>query len=199
MELKAKRILGIDPGLNKTGYAVVDSSGSGCRRVCSGVLNVPKGELAQRLGFIFTELHKIVEEFHPDCSAIEKTFLNTNAQSSLLLAHARGVAMSVPAFCGLSCREFSTREIKKSVTGYGAADKEQVAAMVLKLLGESGDFPPDETDAIATAICCANSLKLLSILPAQKTVGVSATANARLGGSGGRSRSQWTKKYGDIR
>ena len=130
MSQKAVRILGIDPGLNHTGYGFVDFVPGHFTYVASGVLNVPAGELSDRLGFIFKSLSALIEEHHPNVASIEKTFLNTNAQSSMLLSHARGAAMCAVACHSILCKEISTREIKKSVTGYGAADKDQVQQMV---------------------------------------------------------------------
>ncbi|MCD8339627.1 MAG: crossover junction endodeoxyribonuclease RuvC [Burkholderiales bacterium] len=191
----ALRILGIDPGLNKTGYGVISFSNNKYTRIDSGVIIVPQGPLAERLGYIFKEITKIIEQTIPHVSTIEKTFLNPNAQSSMLLSHARGAAMCAAAVRNLECKEFSTREIKKSVTGYGAAEKVQIQEMVHKLLHEDRDFSPDEADALATAICYANTRILLGLVPAHGRLGVSATATARKGGSSSRSRSQWTKKF----
>lgn len=195
MKTDAVRILGIDPGLNYTGYGVIDFVPGKMKRVCSGTIKVPKGELSERLGYIYKELSRIIEETLPTASAIEKTFLNTNAQSSLLLSHARGVAMCAAATHELECKEFSTREIKKSVTGFGAAVKEQVKEMVARhLKEEETEFGFDEADALATAICYANSSILIGLIPASsKGFGVSGTASARKGSSGSRARSEWTR------
>ena len=130
MSQKAVRILGIDPGLNHTGYGLVDFVPGHFTYVASGVLNVPAGELSDRLGFIFKSLSALIEEHHPNVASIEKTFLNTNAQSSMLLSHARGAAMCAVACHSILCKEISTREIKKSVTGYGAADSLRTRASV---------------------------------------------------------------------
>lgn len=190
------RILGIDPGLNHTGYGIIDFVPGKHVHVFSGVINVPNGELSERLAYIYKELSKIIEENHPMVSTIEKTFLNTNAQSSMLLSHARGVAMAAASTHGLQCREFSTREIKKSVTGYGAADKKQVQEMVaFHLKKEKDSFAADEADALATAICYANTSILAGLVPETlASSGRSGTAVSRRSGSSGRSRSQWTRK-----
>lgn len=194
METTAIRILGIDPGLNHTGYGVISYLPGKLSLISSGVLDVPKGELYERLAYIYKGLEKVIMETDPTVSAIEKTFLNTNAQSSMLLSHARGAAICAAATHGLECREFSTREIKKSVTGYGAADKVQIQEMVRKLLSiEDQKLSSDEADAIATAICYANTKIILGILPAQKKIGSSGTATARKGSSSSRVRSEWTK------
>ena len=197
MSQKAVRILGIDPGLNHTGYGFVDFVPGHFTYVASGVLNVPAGELSDRLGFIFKSLSALIEEHHPNVASIEKTFLNTNAQSSMLLSHARGAAMCAVACHSILCKEISTREIKKSVTGYGAADKEQVQQMVLRHLKlEDTRFSPDESDALATAICYGSSSILLGLVPTFGTkAGSSGTGVSRRGSSARRSRNEWTKRY----
>jgi crossover junction endodeoxyribonuclease RuvC len=192
---KAVRILGIDPGLNLTGYGVIDFEDGKSTRVASGVLKVPAGELSERLGFIFEGILKVIDTYNPAVSAIEKTFLNTNAQSSMLLSHARGAAMCAPAARKIACCEYSTREIKKTVAGYGAAEKEQVKEMVRRLLSDATDYGFDESDALATALCHASHCRLAAVLPKVRATGVSATATARKGASRSRSRSAWTSKY----
>ncbi len=195
IEISALRILGIDPGLNKTGYGVIAFANNTYIRIDSGVIEIPPGPLSYRLAHIFKGITKIIEATKPHVSTIEKTFLNPNAQSSMLLSHARGAAMCAAAMQDLECKEFSTREIKKSVTGYGAAEKEQIKEMVHKLLHDDKKFSSDEADALATAICYANTKILLGLIPAHDRTGVSATATARKGGSSSRARSQWTKKF----
>ncbi len=109
-------------------------------------------------------------------------------------------AICAAAVQGLECREFSTREIKKSVTGYGAAEKQQIQEMVARLLRcEDKKFSEDEADAIAAAICYANTKIILGMLPAQKKLGVSGTAVARKGSSSSRVRGQWTKLVGGLK
>ena len=192
----AVRILGIDPGLNFTGYGFVDYVPGVLRHVASGVIVTPKGELSERLGYIFSELGKLIELYSPMVSTIEKTFLNSNAQSSMLLSHARGAAMTAAAVHRLACREFSTREIKKSVTGYGAATKDQVQELVKFHLHIEEDLSSDQADALAAAICYANSSILLDRVPAlSNKVGSSGTGTARRGSSSRRSRNEWTRLY----
>ena len=186
METQALKILGIDPGLNHTGYGVIAYLPGKISLVDSGVLNVPKGELYERLAYIYKGLAEIIEKNRPAVSAIEKTFLNTNAQSSMLLSHARGAAICAAAVQGLECRE--------SVTGYGAAEKQQIQEMVSRLLHcEDRKFTEDEADALATAICYANTKIILGMLPAQRKLGVSGTAVARKGSSSSRVRGEWTR------
>lgn len=195
MSQQAVRILGIDPGLNHTGYGFVDYMPGKFSWVASGVINVPAGPLSDRLGFIFKELSELIAKFSPEVAAIEKTFLNSNAQSSMLLSHARGAAMCAVSVSKIECKELSTREIKKAVTGYGAADKDQVEQMVQRHLKlEDRAFKPDESDALAAAICYGNSSVLLGVLPllAEKT-GRSGTGVARRGTSSQRARGQWTR------
>lgn len=197
MSQKAIRILGIDPGLNHTGFGFVDFVPGHFTRVASGVLDVPGGELAERLGYIFEKLSDLIALHKPEVAAIEKTFLNTNAQSSMLLSHARGAAMCAVAQHKISCKEISTREIKKAVTGYGAADKDQVQGMVVRHLHlEENSLRSDEADALAAAICYGSSSILLGLVPKlEAKTGRSGTGVSRLGSSSARSRSQWTKLY----
>ena len=196
MPVNAVRILGIDPGLNYTGYGLIDYVPGSFKLVASGVITPPKTELAERLGHIYSELSLLIEKYDPAVSSIEKTFLNTNAQSSMLLSHARGAAMAAAATHKLTCKEFSTREIKKSVTGYGAAEKVQIQEMVKRHLKLETELQSDEADALATAICYANSSVLLNVVPSVSIkVGNSGTGTARRGASSRRTRNEWTRLY----
>ena len=124
------RILGIDPGLNHTGWGIVDAEGSSCRRVASGVIDVPKGETAERLGTIARELTQIIARHAPTEAACERVFVNVNPQSTLLLGQARGAALCAADLADLRVEEFTPSEIKQAVTGSGRADKLMVQEMV---------------------------------------------------------------------
>ncbi|HAW45274.1 MAG TPA: crossover junction endodeoxyribonuclease RuvC, partial [Sutterella sp.] len=113
------RILGIDPGLIHTGFGVIDVAGPKVTFVKTGVINVPKGELAQRLAFIFREVDAVAKDVKPDLAACEKVFVNMNGASTLLLGQARGAALTALAFNNLTVREFNPTEIKISVVGAG--------------------------------------------------------------------------------
>jgi len=151
------RILGIDPGLRRTGFGVIDAHGSHLQYVTSGTIVIPADEpLAQRLKVILDNVREIVRDTSPTVSAMEKVFVNTNASSTLLLGQARGAALCALASHKLDVNEYTALQIKKSVVGNGHAAKEQVQAMVQRLLQLDGLPPPDPADALACAICHAH-------------------------------------------
>ena len=133
--MTSTRILGIDPGLNRTGWGVVDSAGNRLSHVAHGVVvSDPTDSMATRLAAIHTGLAAVIAEFAPDETAVEEVFVNKNPSSTLKLGMARGVAMLAPATAGLPVAEYAANLIKKSVVGAGHADKAQVAMMVSRLL-----------------------------------------------------------------
>lgn len=151
------RILGIDPGLERTGWGIVDSRGHTLSFVASGVIRSKSSEgMAERLTRIDAELAAIVELHQPDVAAIEETFVNKNAASSLKLGQARGAAIIAPARAGLMVAEYSANKVKKSVVGAGHASKDQVGMMIKVLLPTVGDLAADAADALAVAICHAH-------------------------------------------
>ena len=155
------RVIGIDPGSRRTGWAVLDAQGSKVARVASGTIDVQSllddkladGELAQRLKAIAESLEHILSLHRPDVSAVEGVFFSANAKSALVLGQARGAIILTLARAGLSVAEYAPTEIKKAVAGGGRAGKDQVQQMVKLILGESRDFREDESDAVAVAIC----------------------------------------------
>jgi crossover junction endodeoxyribonuclease RuvC len=151
------RLIGLDPGLQRTGWGVVEAEGTRLRWVASGTLKSDgTGSLAARLAELYRGLACVLEAHRPEEAAVEETFLNKNPGSTLKLGHARAVSLLVPALAGLAVHEYSANAIKKSVVGTGHADKEQVAMMVRRLLpGFAGDGA-DATDALAVAICHAH-------------------------------------------
>ncbi|MGE4368496.1 MAG: crossover junction endodeoxyribonuclease RuvC [Burkholderiaceae bacterium] len=151
------RILGIDPGLKRTGFGVIDVDGPRLGYVTSGTIVVPRDQdLAQRLKVILDSIREIVHSTQPGVAAMEKVFLNRNPASTLLLGHARGAAMCALADLSLEVHEYSALQIKKSVVGSGRASKEQVQLMVQHLLSLNGLPAPDSADALAGAICHAH-------------------------------------------
>jgi len=151
------RILGIDPGLRRTGFGVVDASGVRLQYVASGTVVVPAADsLAQRLKVILDNLREVIGEYRPEAAAMEKVFLNANPASTLLLGQARGAALCALADRGLEVHEYTALQIKKSVVGTGRAAKAQVQAMVQHLLSLDGVPAPDSADALACAICHAH-------------------------------------------
>lgn len=153
-------ILGIDPGSRITGYGLVkESQGGQLSYIDSGCIRTSDGELNQKLLQIFNGICELMEAYQPDEMAIEQVFMHQNASAALKLGHARGAAMVACASHRIKVSEYSPREIKQSVVGYGAAQKEQVKHMVVGLL--KLDKPPqtDASDALAIAICHSHMRK----------------------------------------
>ena len=150
------RILGIDPGSIKTGYGVIEREGRAFRLVTAGVIRPKAGEdLYVRLSVIFDGLIGVIAETQPQLVAVESVFTHKNAQSALVLGHARGVALLAAARAGLPLHEFPPATVKKSITGAGAAEKAQVAFMVRRILAvpEGDKLAEDAADALAVALC----------------------------------------------
>jgi len=151
------RILGIDPGSRKTGYGLIEHSGNRTRYLASGCIKLNlKESLAERLNQLSTELDKLIEEFQPDCGAVEKIFFAKNAQSALTLGHARGVILLKFSERQLVVHEYQTLKVKQTVVGVGRADKNQVQHMVKILLNLQNKLQEDEADALAVAITHAH-------------------------------------------
>jgi crossover junction endodeoxyribonuclease RuvC len=153
----AIRILGIDPGLRRTGWGLVTVEGSRLSYGASGaILSVETQPLAERLKQIHDGLQEVLGRHEPDEVAVEETFVNKNAQATLKLGHARGVALLVPALAGLPVAEYAATLVKKTVVGTGHADKRQIQAMVRMLLPKADPQSDDAADALAIAITHAN-------------------------------------------
>lgn len=153
-----KRILGIDPGLLHTGWAVIDVAGSMRKYVASGVILPPtKIPLPERLAFIFNGVNDICENFNPDECSIEIIFVNKNSKTTLLLGHARAAAITAIAVRNIPVFEYEANKIKKALTGVGHADKEQIYKMLSILLPNAHPKTSDESDAIAIALTHANT------------------------------------------
>lgn len=146
-------ILGIDPGSRVTGYGIIKEHGGGLCYIDSGCIRTAVGALNQRLLQIFNGVCELMEAFQPNEIAIEEVFMHKNANSALKLGHARGAAMVACASHRLQISEYSAREVKQSVVGYGAAEKEQVSQMVVQLLSLNAAPQKDAADALAIAIC----------------------------------------------
>lgn len=153
--VKHDRILGLDPGTNILGYAIIDRYDQELRLIQMGVLNLSKLDNHQdKLKEIFLQLQEIIETYLPGIMAIEAPFYGKNVQSMLKLGRAQGVAMAAGMTMGLAIQEFSPKKIKQSVTGNGNASKEQVAAMLSHILKRPiQNEALDATDALAAAIC----------------------------------------------
>lgn len=161
----AIRILGIDPGLQVTGFGIIKSDGRISSYVHSGNIRVAKAdfnkEMPQRLGLIFRKLTEVIKEYQPDEVAVEEVFISRNASSALKLGHARGAAISAAVQLHLPVSEYSARSVKQAVVGNGAATKEQIQHMVLRLLALRGSLQADEADALAISLCHAHTSLLI--------------------------------------
>jgi crossover junction endodeoxyribonuclease RuvC len=145
-------VLGVDPGSHATGYGVV-SSGPVARVLAGGVIRTDRAApLAERLLTIHGALTEVIAAHRPDVMAVENLFNARNPRSSLILGHARGAILLAGAQAGLAVVEYAPREVKQALTGNGAAAKEQVRFMVVRLLRLRGDPPLDESDALAVAL-----------------------------------------------
>jgi crossover junction endodeoxyribonuclease RuvC len=153
----AIRILGIDPGLRRTGWGVVACQGARLVHVAHGVISPPDtATLAERLLFLFNAIAEVIAAHEPHEAAVEEVFVNVNPMSTLKLGQARAAALIAPARAGLPVHEYATRLVKKAVVGTGAADKAQVGFMIRRLLPTAGDTTTDSADALAVAITHAH-------------------------------------------
>lgn len=151
-------ILGIDPGSRRTGFGVLDCSGGKTAYVTSGVIRLPEGELPLRLKVIFESVTELIEQYKPEMLAIEEVFFARDPRAALKLGQARGAAIVAGVHADLSVAEYSAKTVKQAVVGTGSASKEQVQHMVTQLLKLSAIPQEDAADALAVAICHANSL-----------------------------------------
>ena len=157
-----KRVLGIDPGLLHTGWAVVESCGQSRKYIASGViLPKPKLEMSLRLVTIFQELDEICKTFEPDECSIEIIFVNKNPKTTLILGQARAAAIVAVANNNIPVFEYEPNVIKKALTGAGHADKTAVDKMVRMLLPMAKPKSPDEADAIAIALAHTNMMRII--------------------------------------
>ncbi|MBE0692516.1 MAG: crossover junction endodeoxyribonuclease RuvC [Aquamicrobium sp.] len=154
---KTIRILGIDPGLRRTGWGIVDVDGNALRFVAAGTVRSDEtAALADRLCQLHDGLVAVLEAHRPEEAAVEATFVNKDASATLKLGQARGIAMLVPARAGLAVAEYAPNAVKKTVIGVGHGDKKQIQMMVKVLLPKSTADTADAADALAIAICHAH-------------------------------------------
>jgi crossover junction endodeoxyribonuclease RuvC len=139
-----------------TGFGVIESTGSQLRYIASGCVKSGAGELAERLKVILQGLKVVIDEHGPVEVAVEKVFVNANPQSTLALGQARGTAICAAVLAGLPVAEYTALQVKQAVVGHGHAAKEQVQAMVKRLLALQGSPAADAADALACAICHAH-------------------------------------------
>ena len=156
------RIIGIDPGLRRSGWGVIETDGQRLRYIASGFVDSTADEqLAYRLREIFEGLRGVLASHGPSEAAVEETFVNENARATLKLGQARGMALLAPALLGLHIAEYPPNLIKKSVVGVGHAEKKQIQMMVKMLLPKAIFTNSDEADALAIAICHAHQRSTL--------------------------------------
>ena len=157
----AIRILGLDPGLRRTGWGVVAIDGARLAHLAHGVI-APRDTdpLSERLLALYLGVAEVVAAWAPDEAAIEETFVTANGSSTLKLGHARAAAMLAPAAAGLLVAEYAAKVVKKALVGTGAADKAQIAFMVARILPTAGGPTQDAADALAVAICHAHARKV---------------------------------------
>ena len=157
------RILGLDPGSLRTGYAVVEIRGAQTSYLVSGAIRAEGESLAERLQEIFAGVDRLTQEFRPDEVAIERVFMHRNADSALKLGQARGAALSATFAVRPRVFEYAPREVKLAVVGTGGAQKDQVQLMVKRIMNISGPLAEDAADALAIALCHAHSRKLYGL------------------------------------
>ena len=150
-------VLGVDPGSLRTGFGAVETDGRRHRLVEVGVLAPgPRLPLSEKLRHIHTGVARLIERLRPDALAVEDVFHSANTRTALVLGHVRGVVLLAGAQAGLPVHEYPPATVKQQITGFGRAEKAQVAFMVTRLLGLPGDAEPgDATDALAVALCLA--------------------------------------------
>jgi len=159
---KSKIILGIDPGSLKTGYGLIESSGNHLQFLECGVIKTGGGALPPRLKVIFNDLRQVVQDWSPDEMAIEQVFLARNPDSALKLGQARGAAICAVVADDISVAEYTANQVKQAIVGRGHASKTQVQQMIKILLNLNETPQEDAADALAIAVCHANTRKTMT-------------------------------------
>jgi crossover junction endodeoxyribonuclease RuvC len=158
-------VLGIDPGSHVTGWGVVEHGGRGARHLASGVITARGARsLAARLYQIHVALAAILRDWHPDAVSLERAFVARNVQAAFRLGEVRGAALAAAAAAGLEVHEYAPATVKLAVAGSGAADKEQVARGIGRLLALDAALPRDATDALAVAVCHLHAAPLAAAM-----------------------------------
>ena len=151
------KIIGLDPGLQKTGWGVISSAGNRLGYIAHGVIQTSSADdLSQRLFYLFEKLCEVIAFHEPDEAAVEEVFVNMNPLSTLKLGMARGIVLMAPGKFGMRVGEYATNRVKKAVVGVGHAGKEQVSMMVQRLVSNCPIVTADASDALAVAICHAH-------------------------------------------
>jgi crossover junction endodeoxyribonuclease RuvC len=164
MQQQPIRIIGIDPGLRRTGWGVIETDGVRLTWVASGLItSEAEDDLAFRLRQLFEGISSVLTSFKPSEAAVEETFVNENARATLKLGQARGMALLAPALKGIRVAEYAPNLIKKTVVGAGHAEKRQIQAMIGFLLPKAKFDSADEADALAIAICHASHRRAVKV------------------------------------
>ena len=172
-------IIGIDPGSRLTGYGIIERDGAKLRFVDAGTIRTESSEMPERLKRIFVGIERIIKFHGPTEAAVEQVFMAQNPDSALKLGQARGAAIAALVNLDLQVAEYTARQIRQSVVGYGAADKEQVQMMVMKLLYLSIKPQQDAADALAAAICHAHASGSMTKLAVLNALGGMARGRSR--------------------
>ncbi len=172
-------IIGFDPGSRLTGYGIIEKDGQKLKFIDAGTIRTETTEMPERLKRIFAGIERIVKFHGPTEAAVEQVFMAKNPDSALKLGQARGAAIAALVNLDLQVAEYSARQIKQSVVGYGAADKEQVQMMVMRLLNLSIKPQQDAADALAAAICHAHASGSMSKLAVLNALGGMARGRSR--------------------
>ncbi len=163
-------ILGIDPGSRTTGFGVIEVNGRYTRYINSGCIRVATLQTAERLQKIYLGIREIMQLYQPHEVAVEQIFMHLNPGGALKLGQARGVAIVAATIDAIPLAEYSARQVKQSVVGYGAADKRQVQEMIKTLLNLKGLPAPDAADALAVAMCHAHMRTHRLLMQQKETV-----------------------------
>lgn len=165
-----QRILGIDPGLQTTGFGVIDAHGSRLQYVASGVIDTThhaRGDLPLRLKTLYEGIREIHRRYQPDVASLEIVFINVNPQASLMLGQARGCCLTALVSCDLAVAEYTALQMKQAITGHGRAAKSQIQEMVRRLLNLPNAPRQDAADALGLAITHAHASPSMNKLSAQ--------------------------------
>jgi len=158
------RILGVDPGSQKTGVGIIDVQGNRIRHVHHSVIRCGKGDFDARLHILFSGLKSVIAEFRPSKAAIEDVFVSNNVNSALKLGQARGALIAACMDCSLRVTPYSPTKVKQAVVGFGRADKAQIQHMIRMLLHPPEPLAEDAADALAVAICHAHHAPMQSFM-----------------------------------
>lgn len=187
------RILGVDPGIARMGYGVIEQMGHHLQPIAFGCIETsPSDSIAVRLQSIYRELTDVIRDGQPTVMAVEQLFFNRNTTTAFVVGQARGVALLAGAEAGLESAEYTPMQVKQAVVGYGHADKQQIQEMVKLLLNLTERPKPDDTaDALAVAITHAHSSAIQSV--ASRSVGSAQVRSRHSNTANGQGQINWQK------